>query len=110
MPSRKCLLCPRPAAAGGSRCTRCGGKRRGPRRHDANHGRLAKKALAGATVCALCGLPGIPSDPLEAGHIVALSQGGRSEPGNYRAEHRSHNRSAGARLARLARGRGGQKL
>lgn len=104
MPSRQCLYCTRAAVPGGSRCTVHKGKRSGPRLHDARHNELAKKVLATATVCALCGLPPTPNDPLEAGHIVALSRGGTSTIGNYRAEHRSHNRADGARLAK---GRGG---
>jgi 5-methylcytosine-specific restriction endonuclease McrA len=100
MPQRACLLCPHPAMPGASRCSKHKGKARGPRRHDANHDRLAKQVKAKASTCAICGLPGTPTDPLEAGHIIPLSRGGQTVIGNYRAEHRSHNRAEGARLAR----------
>lgn len=98
---RACINCGRPAVAGRSRCTQCGGNPRpkGPRLHDAQHTHNAKAVVAQATVCARCGLPPTPTNPLEAAHIIPASQGGPNTPTNYQAEHRSHNRADGARLA-----------
>jgi 5-methylcytosine-specific restriction endonuclease McrA len=42
-----------------------------------------------ATVCAICGQPPTPDDPLTRGHKVARSNGGKNVPANYQAEHRS---------------------
>jgi 5-methylcytosine-specific restriction endonuclease McrA len=107
MPSRLCIACPNPAMAGRSRCSRCakGYGPQGPRHHDSVHARLARQVVARAGgaiggICALCGQRGTPPDPLEGGHIIPASQGGQNVASNYRAEHRSHNRSQGARLAR----------
>jgi len=101
MPTRQCIICTSPAIPGRSRCSTHGRSTpQGPRLHDSTHGRLAKQVLSAATVCELCGHPPTPNDPLEAGHIIPLSMGGQSVRSNYRAEHRSHNRAEGARLAR----------
>lgn len=56
-----------------------------------------------ATLCAVCGQPGTPDDPLTAGHIVpaALDPGSRE----LQPEHASHNYSAGGRLGAIMRGR-----
>jgi 5-methylcytosine-specific restriction endonuclease McrA len=52
--------------------------------------------LAAATHCARCGKPEMPDDPLTAGHIVAVIDGGSSRLDNLQAEHASCNSRAGA--------------
>ena len=105
MPPRACIDCDAPAVQGRSRCSTHGRSTpAGPRLHDKRHDQLAKQVKReDPPVCAICGLPPTPTDPLEAGHIVPLSQGGESIRSNYRLEHRSHNRAEGARLARRRR-------
>jgi len=109
MPRRACIICGRPSPPGRSRCARkeCGGRPTptGPRLHDSTHDRLAKQVKREEKVCALCGLGPLPNDPLEAGHIIPLSLGGKSVRSNYRAEHRSHNRAEGHRIAKVKRSR-----
>lgn len=39
--------------------------------------------------CAICGQPGVPSDPLQADHIVSVADGGGDELANLRAIHKS---------------------
>ena len=73
----------------------------GPRTHGSDHARLARQVKKEEPVCALCGLPGFPNDPLEAGHIIPRVLGGPTVRENYRAEHRSHNRAAGSRVRKL---------
>jgi 5-methylcytosine-specific restriction endonuclease McrA len=43
--------------------------------------------LGGA--CEICGKPGVPGDPLQADHIIAVMDGGRDELANLRAIHKS---------------------
>lgn len=67
--------------------------------HD--HRKAAAAILAHATVCAVCGLPPTPDDPLTAGHIVDRQLGGTNDLANYQAEHASCNsrkRAANARI------------
>jgi 5-methylcytosine-specific restriction endonuclease McrA len=46
--------------------------------------------------CEICGKPGIPGDPLQADHIVAVADGGGDELANLRAIHKSeHARRTG---------------
>lgn len=52
-------------------------------------------------MCAVCGLPPTPFDPLTGGHIIDRQLGGTNDPGNYQAEHLSCNarkRAANARI------------
>jgi 5-methylcytosine-specific restriction endonuclease McrA len=101
---RPCIICGSPSVSGRSRCNTHGRSTPpGPRLHDSRHDQLAKQVKLEEKVCAICGLPPTPSDPLEAGHIIPLSRGGKSIRSNYRAEHRSHNRAEGARLSRQSR-------
>ena len=74
-------------------------------RYGYDHQRIAAQVLKEEKVCRLCGLPATPTDPLEAGHILPRALGGQTIRSNYRAEHRSHNRAEGARLARALKGR-----
>lgn len=92
---------------GASRCAKHGGRRpRGkgghPRRalyrtrawQDA-----ARQVVRAADVCALCGQPPTPTDPLEADHIVPLALGGAALAlDNLRAAHKSCNGRRGAQL------------
>lgn len=39
--------------------------------------------------CEICGKPGVPGDPLQADHIVAVMDGGGDELANLRAIHKS---------------------
>ncbi len=71
--------------------------RRQARGLDAEYDRNRKTLLDSATVCAACGRPGTPDDPLTAGHIVARTDGGSNELSNLRAEHASFNYSQGRR-------------
>jgi 5-methylcytosine-specific restriction endonuclease McrA len=106
MPRRACIICGAPSPQGRSRCSLHGRSTpTGPRLHDSTHDRIAKQVKREEKVCALCGLGPLPGDPLEAGHIVALSLGGKSMRSNYRAEHRSHNRAQGHRIAKAKRSR-----
>lgn len=80
--------------------------RRGTRQQrglDATYDRNRAILLANATVCAHCGRPGTPDDPLTAGHIVARVDGGTNDLANLRPEHASFNYSHGAGC----RGQGG---
>ena len=43
--------------------------------------------LGGA--CEICGKPGVPGDPLQADHIIAVMDGGGDELVNLRAIHKS---------------------
>jgi hypothetical protein len=40
-------------------------------------------------VCEICGKPGVPGDPLQADHIIAVMDGGGDELVNLRAIHKS---------------------
>jgi 5-methylcytosine-specific restriction endonuclease McrA len=106
MPRRACIICGAPSPPGRSRCASHGRSTpTGPRLHDFTHDRLAKQVKREEKICALCGLPGTPRDPLEAGHIIPLSLGGKSVRSNYRVEHRSHNRAEGHRISKAKRSR-----
>jgi hypothetical protein len=106
MPRRACIICGAPSPLGRSRCATHGRPTpTGPRLHDSTHDRIAKQVKREEKVCALCGLGPLPNDPLEAGHIIALSLGGEPIRSNYRAEHRSHNRAEGHRIAKVKRSR-----
>lgn len=84
--------CTHPAIAGASRCSKHRNSgRRGPNPYDANHQAIAKQVLASATRCAICGKPPTPSNPLQADHIVPLSEGGQTVRSNYQAAHRRCN-------------------
>jgi len=64
-------------------------RRRKARRNADSH--LAREVTAAATVCAICGRPPTPSDPLTLDHRLPVSRGGTSSPGNVQAAHRSCN-------------------
>ena len=89
----------------GPRDGRHGVKRKG-QHHRGPHQRLSAQARAifnadPLTLCARCGQPRRPGDPLQAGHrhdgIVAVSLA------DYQPEHRSCNAAAGARLGNQRR-------
>lgn len=72
--------------------------RRGTRQQrglDTEYDRNRAIILASATVCAICGRPGTPTDPLTAGHITDRQHGGTNALTNLRAEHASYNYSQG---------------
>ncbi len=85
---RPCLICGTPAK--GSRCAKHALPPRG-----AAHRRARKQVLAGATVCAECGQPPTPDNPLTLGHVVARAHGGGLEPSNTQAECKRCNLSKG---------------
>lgn len=99
MPPRLCLFCLRPAVAGTERCSRHGDPtpRTGPRHYDSEHTRLAREVVAEATVCACCGKAPTPQDPLQADHIIPVSEGGLNVRENYQALLRSCNIRKGGR-------------
>lgn len=102
MAYRPCLICGSPSVSGRSRCSSHGRPTpRGPRSHDARQNTFRKAVLRNFKPGDPCGKCGLPIwDPPDAGHIVALSQGGTYDPSNGQPEHRSCNRGDGARLAR----------
>ena len=111
MPAKKpCLDCG--ALSSGTRCpthtkarARARDRRRGTRQQrglGAEYDQARAILLANATVCAVCGLPGTPDDPLTAGHIQARQDGGPATLTNLRAEHASYNYSQGKRQCRAA--------
>lgn len=106
MPPRACIIssCPNHAIPGRSRCGTHGPTTpRGPSPYDANHQRLAKQVVAKATICAICGKPPTPEDPLVADHVIPLSLGGTTTLENYQGAHRTCNiRKGGANRKRLA--------
>jgi 5-methylcytosine-specific restriction endonuclease McrA len=60
--------------------------------------------------CEICGKPGVPTDPLQADHIVAVMDGGGDELANLRAIHKSehvrrtaHQGHEGAKRRKAAR-------
>lgn len=96
-------------AKNSSRCRAHGGRNRKPRggHWGAPHQHYRKQVLAEAGCvpgtgiggrCALDGRPGTPDDPLQADHIVPVALGGKDEPGNYRAVHRSENIANGVKV------------
>lgn len=91
---RSCVVCGRsfqPSSASRSRCPAHALPSRG--RHYTQN---AKRAIAGATHCHLCGGPfNDPRDPPVADHVVPRSLGGSDELDNLRPAHRSCNGSRG---------------
>ena len=74
------------------------------RRHQGRRDQAARAALAplvesGRAKCWRCGEPINPTDPWDAGHLDDLALGG-APGGERQPEHRSCNRSAGAKLGR----------
>lgn len=106
MPQCECLDC-RTLTRHGTRCPRCAAVKERARDQQRgtttqrglgwDHQQAAKLILAGAELCAHCGQPATPNDPLEAGHEQARANGGTNDLANYRPEHRSCNRSKGSR-------------
>lgn len=78
-------------------------QRRGTRQQrglNAEYDRNRATLLANVTVCAVCGRPGSPDDPLTAGHVTDRRNGGGNGLDNLRAEHASFNYSQGKRPCR----------
>ncbi|MFI6883382.1 HNH endonuclease signature motif containing protein [Streptosporangium canum] len=110
MPRRECLnpRCRVLHSGPGPRCPMCTSRQeqardaaRGTttqRGLGADHQAAARVVLANAELCVVCGQPPTADDPLEAGHIIPRVRGGTNDITNYRAEHRSCNRSQGADL------------
>ena len=102
MPRRECLDC-RTLTTNGSRCPTCTAAKSRARGTTTqrglgwDHQQAAAQILNGAELCAHCGQPGTEADPLEAGHRTARANGGSNDITNYQPEHRSCNRSKGAR-------------
>jgi 5-methylcytosine-specific restriction endonuclease McrA len=105
MPKRFCLDCPMLIdTASGSRCAEhqaAYDRRRNAGRGTTkqrglggSHRRNAEKIVTAAQVCAICGRPPTPTDPLQADHTVPRSLGGKDSP--LRPVHRSFNLSRGA--------------
>lgn len=87
MPKRLCLAgCGRLTTA--SRCEVCSQPLRRLRRAERS---IAAAVVASADVCAICGEPPTADDPLTLDHIVPVSRGGRAEPRNVQAAHRTCN-------------------
>jgi 5-methylcytosine-specific restriction protein A len=107
MPPSPCLGCGKVIPPGNSRCPPCRSAhsrsrdaQRGTRQERGlgrDHEVIRAELLATATVCAMCGLPPTPTDPLTAGHIRARANGGTNEASNYQAEHASCNYGKGSR-------------
>lgn len=107
MPAKFCLDCGE-LTRDGSRCADCQQERvarinsRRKRNTTARglghaHRVRAKAVVDAAQVCAICGRPPTPDDPLTADHIIPRSKGGTDGP--LRAAHRSCNSRRGARLS-----------
>lgn len=92
MPLRRCIDFFAPGCTqwvrSGSLCDVCRARRK--RRRDADRS-IGRSVTAAAKVCAICGLPPRPNDPLTLDHRVPVSAGGSSLPGNVRAAHLSCN-------------------
>ena len=69
------------------------------RRDQAARAQLAPLVASGRAVCWRCGKQIKPDEPWDAGHLEDLALGGRPD-GERAPEHRSCNRSAGAKLGR----------
>lgn len=96
MPRRECIECGTLTTSGPRchSCTRAKDRARGTTTQRGlgwDHQQVVRQLLNGALVCALCGEPGTPTDPLTGGHITARADGGTNEPGNYQPEHLSCN-------------------
>lgn len=106
MPLRECLDC-RNLTRNGTRCPTCQAAKQRARDQQRgtttqrglgwDHQQAARQILDGAELCAVCGLPPTPTNPLEAGHRQARANGGTNKLTNYQPEHRSCNRSKGSR-------------
>jgi 5-methylcytosine-specific restriction endonuclease McrA len=116
---RSCLICSEPALPGSSRCARHGGRKRDPRTTTArgyggDHQQFRLKVLARAGAdrhglggrCERCGQPGVPGNPLEAGHVLARALGGENVLANYAALCRRCNRRETGALRKAKRLRG----
>lgn len=68
--------------------------RRGSHR-SAEYQRNAPVARASALSCWRCGGPFTVEDPVTAGHVIPLAEGGTDDLANLRAEHESCNKRAG---------------
>lgn len=89
MPLRQCVVVEcRQWTRDGSLCPLHRRARKARRNADRT---LARKVAASAEVCAICGRPPTPADPLTLDHRVPVSAGGTSSPGNVQAAHRSCN-------------------
>jgi 5-methylcytosine-specific restriction endonuclease McrA len=66
------------------------------RHNDQSYRQNRQAVLSAATVCALCGKPPTPDDPLTVDHIVPLVHGGTHHSGNLRPAHSSCNSRRGA--------------
>jgi 5-methylcytosine-specific restriction endonuclease McrA len=60
--------------------------------------------------CAICGKPGVPSDPLQADHIVSVDDGGGDELSNLRAIHKSEHARRTAHQSHAKRRKNAQEL
>src|SRR5581483_10041595 len=87
---RACTVCGRPSAT-----NRCPEHAKGTP-YGSAHQRIRAQLLAEESLCWRCGKPGTAADPLVAGHVVGVVDGGPTARINYRAEHRSCNSRAGA--------------
>jgi 5-methylcytosine-specific restriction endonuclease McrA len=94
---RACAYCGRPVPVGAIRCAEHAIAR------DNGHARrkrIARGFLATQTVCAICGQPARPNDPLTIDHVIPVAHGGQTTLANLRAAHRSCNSRRGARFTR----------
>lgn len=96
-PARPCLAPGCPAlVARDARCPRHQYRARGTRHqqgYDNDWLRLSKATIAAQPWCSLC----LATSDLTADHVVPLSRGGKSEPGNVRVLCRSCNSRRGNR-------------
>jgi 5-methylcytosine-specific restriction endonuclease McrA len=89
---RACTTCGRPAAG-----AYCAIHTRTERTWADRQARA--QLVARSYVCAICGKPPTPTDPLTADHITPRLLGGPDHPTNYRAAHRTCNSRRGAATA-----------
>lgn len=97
----RCMDCTLTAVPGRSKCAKHG--RSDPRRqadYGQTHRRIRRQLITPGTVCAWCGRPGTPDNPLELDHAVPWSKGGTNSVTNYQPIHRKANRAKGGRLER----------
>lgn len=88
-----------------AQASRARDQRRGTRQQrglDAEYDRNRTMLMATVTVCAICGQPGMPGDPLTAGHINRREDGVDNSLDNLRPEHASYNYSQGKRACRAS--------
>ena len=97
----RCSECTREAVRGRSKCQVHG---RSDPKHQADYGhthqRMRKQVITPTTLCAWCGRPGTPDNPLELDHVVPWVQGGTNTETNYQPIHRKANRAKGGRMER----------